>query len=145
MHCDHIHNFSLTNNSKSHILRFYEQWRTQEDVGMRYKPIETPAKITSRAMRGSRTFMQPWDLHWSPDSGMGLTRLSATLSISGLISGLAPLIWHRTPYWTRMVWLNDSEKSPRICIIIPKQYRRVTDKQTDRWTDILWWHSPRYA
>jgi len=44
-----------------------------------------------------------------------------------------------------MVGLPDGEKTLRICITVYTQYRRVTDGQTDRQTDILRLHSPRYA
>jgi len=44
-----------------------------------------------------------------------------------------------------MVGLLDGEKTLRIYITVYTQYRRVTDRQTDGQTDILPWHSPRYA
>jgi len=45
-----------------------------------------------------------------------------------------------------MVGLTDGEKKHwRICITVSTEYRRVTDRRTDRWTDILPRHSPRYA
>jgi len=40
-----------------------------------------------------------------------------------------------------MVGLSDGEKTFRICVTVYAQYRRVTDRQTD----ILPRHSPRYA
>jgi len=40
-----------------------------------------------------------------------------------------------------MVGLPDGEKTLRICVIVKTQYRRVTDRRTD----ILPRHSPRYA
>jgi len=46
---------------------------------------------------------------------------------------------------TRMVGLPDGRKSFRICVTGYTQYRRVTDGRTDRRTDILPRHSPRYA
>jgi len=33
-----------------------------------------------------------------------------------------------------MVWLNDGEKTLRICVTVYTQYRRVTDRQMDRQT-----------
>jgi len=33
---------------------------------------------------------------------------------------------------TRMMWLRDREKSLMICLAVSTQYRRVTDRQTDR-------------
>jgi len=48
------------------------------------------------------------------------------------------------PVWygkTRMVGLSDGEKTCRICVTVQAQYRRVTDRRTD----ILPRHSPRYA
>ena len=47
--------------------------------------------------------------------------------------------------WNRMVGQPDGKKTLRICITVYTQYRRVTDGQTDRRTDILPRHSPRYA
>ena len=44
-----------------------------------------------------------------------------------------------------MVVLPDGEKTLRICVTVYTQYRRVIDRQTDRQTDILPQHSPRYA
>jgi len=45
-----------------------------------------------------------------------------------------------------MVGLTNGEKTLRICITIYTQYRRVTyGRRTDRWTDILPRHTPRYA
>jgi len=44
-----------------------------------------------------------------------------------------------------MVWLLDGEKTFRICVTVYTQYRRLTDRRTDRQTDILPLHSPRYA
>jgi len=44
-----------------------------------------------------------------------------------------------------MVGLPNGEKTLRINITVYTQYWRVTDGQTDRWTDILLWHSPHYA
>jgi len=47
---------------------------------------------------------------------------------------------------TRMVGLPNGEKtSLSICITVYTQYRGVTDRQTDGQTDILPWHSLRYA
>ena len=43
------------------------------------------------------------------------------------------------------VWLPKGEKSLLICLAISVEYWRVTDRQTDRWTDILQQHSLRYA
>ena len=40
-----------------------------------------------------------------------------------------------------MLGLPDGEKNFRICVTVYTQYRRVTDRQTD----ILPWHSLRYA
>jgi len=42
---------------------------------------------------------------------------------------------------TTIVGLPDGEKTFRICVTVYTQYWRVTDRQTD----ILPWHSPRYA
>ena len=38
---------------------------------------------------------------------------------------------------TRMAWLPDGEKSVMIglCLAVSTQYRRVSDRQTDKWTD----------
>jgi len=44
-----------------------------------------------------------------------------------------------------MVGLSDGAKIFRIYITVYTQYRRVTDGQMDRQTDILLRHSPRYA
>jgi len=44
-----------------------------------------------------------------------------------------------------MVGLCDGGKTLRICVTVYTQYRRVTDGLTDRQTDILPRHSPRYA
>ena len=52
------------------------------------------------------------------------------------------------PVWygqTRMIWLPDSEKTLMICLAVSTEYRRVTDRRTDRRADILPRHSPRYA
>ena len=44
-----------------------------------------------------------------------------------------------------MVSLPDSEESLKIYLAVSTEYRRVTDGRTDRRTDILGRHSPRYA
>ena len=52
------------------------------------------------------------------------------------------------PVWcgkTRMVWLPVGEKKLRICVIVLVEYWRVTGRRTNRQTDILRRHSPRYA
>jgi len=36
-----------------------------------------------------------------------------------------------------MVWLPEGEKSLMICLAVLTEYRRVTDGQTDGWTDIF--------
>ena len=36
-----------------------------------------------------------------------------------------------------MVWLPDHEKSLMICLAVSRQYRHVTDRQTDSRTDVL--------
>ena len=46
---------------------------------------------------------------------------------------------------TRMVGLPDGEKKLTICLAVLTEYRRVTDGRTDRQTDILPRHSPRYT
>ena len=44
-----------------------------------------------------------------------------------------------------MVRLPDAERSVRIRLAVSTEYRRMTDGQTDRQTDTLRQHSPRYA
>jgi len=48
-----------------------------------------------------------------------------------------------------MVWLPDGEKTLRTCVTVSTEYRRVTDRRADRWTDrqtdVLRRHSPRCA
>ena len=43
---------------------------------------------------------------------------------------------------TRTVWLPDGENSPMICLVVLTECRRVTDRHTDRQTDIFRQHSP---
>jgi len=46
---------------------------------------------------------------------------------------------------TRMVWLADGEKKFDDMLAVSTEYWRVTDGRTDRRTDIMRQHSPRYA
>jgi len=41
---------------------------------------------------------------------------------------------------TRTVWLHDGEKSLMMCLAVLIEYWRVTDRRTDRQTDILRQH-----
>ena len=58
--------------------------------------------------------------------------------VRGVPIGILP---YRLMCKTRMVWLPDCEKSLRIRLTVSTEHRRVTDRQTD----ILRRHSPRYA
>jgi len=44
-----------------------------------------------------------------------------------------------------MVWIFDGDNSLMMCLAVSTDYRRVMVGQTDRQTDILRQHSPRYA
>jgi len=44
-----------------------------------------------------------------------------------------------------MVWLADGEKKFDDMLAVSTEYWRVTDGRTDRRTDIMRQHSPRYA
>jgi len=46
---------------------------------------------------------------------------------------------------TRTVWLANGENSSIICLAVLRRYRRVTDRRTDRQTDVLRQHGPRYV
>ena len=53
---------------------------------------------------------------------------------------------YRHPVWygkTRMAWLPDVEKIPKISLFVLTQLTNVTDTQTDTQTDTAWRHRPR--
>jgi len=54
--------------------------------------------------------------------------LHSTPPSGGFLSEYCHPVWYGK---TRMVWLSYGEKSSRICVTVLKEYRRVTDGQTD--------------
>jgi len=83
----------------------------------------------------SQNFGNPQNVFFSFANAIGLQQAVAFVS-SPIHLLRYRLVWKKT----RTVWLHDGEKSLMMCLAVLIEYWRVTDRRTDRQTDILRQH-----